>query len=226
MHLETVDVWWIPLDRDGDETALRGLLDDRERARADRFHRDRDRRRFTVARGTLRTILGETLGIDPASLTFQYGSQGKPAIAGGPVHFNLAHSNERAVLAISRNGPIGIDLEYRNGLRDFDGIVGRFFTDGERQVYGALPEELRQDAFFRGWTGKEAYLKATGLGLVGPLESVEVEIDPRRPAALRLLGDFDPVPWVLREIDPRFDPSYRGAIVTDGAATVVIRARD
>ncbi|MFO0958343.1 MAG: 4'-phosphopantetheinyl transferase superfamily protein [Isosphaeraceae bacterium] len=224
MISKTVDIWWIPLDREGEDARLRPLLDAREKARADRFHRDRDRRRYTVARGMLRTILGETLGIRPTDVAFRYGPQGKPSIEGNPFHFNLAHSNERAVLAIAKHGPIGIDLEYWHGLRDFDGIVGRFFTEGERQVYGTLPESLRQEAFFRGWTGKEAYLKATGLGLAGPLESVEVEIDPRRPACLRLLGDFDPVSWSLQEIDPGYDADYRGAIVAEGAIRIVIQS--
>lgn len=224
MSFESVHVWWVPLDRDGEADRLRPLLDDRERARADRFHRDRDRRRYTVARGMLRTLLGEVLGKGPSALGFRYGPQGKPSVPGDPVHFNLAHSHERAVLAVSSTGPIGIDLEHWHGLRDFDGIVGRFFTEGERQVYGGLPESLRQEAFFRGWTGKEAYLKATGLGLAGPLESVEVEIDPRRPAALRLLGDFDPVPWTLTELDPGHNADYRGAVVTEGAVRIEMRS--
>lgn len=208
-----IHIWTIGLDRAGDESSWPSLSAD-ERERAGRFRRPEDRRRYAVARGGLRAILGRYLGRQPGSLAFSYGPQGKPALPDAPLHFNLAHSHELAVLAIASEGPVGVDVEYIHRSRDAAAIVDRFFTERERAVFAALPGELRIEAFFRGWTGKEAYLKAIGKGLAGPLEGVGVEIDPREPACLREIPGDDPALWTLRDFRPGDD--YRGAVLVAG----------
>jgi 4'-phosphopantetheinyl transferase len=211
-----VHVWTIALDRPT-EGHWDHLSDD-ERKRADRFRFERDRRRYIVARASMRRILAEYLDASPAALVFRYGPHGKPELREGTLAFNLAHSHERAVLAVAADGPVGVDLEWRQNLRDADGIVGRFFTAPEAVLYRELPVELRPHAFYRGWTVKEAYLKAIGKGLAGPLEGIVVDLDPRRPARLEALSDDEPSRWTLQEFD--LGPDYLGAVMVAGPAVV------
>lgn len=208
-----VHAWLIPLDSVPNDR-LRLLLSADERARADRFRRDRDRDRYIVGRGMLRTLLGRYLRADSSSLRFHYSPHGKPELPDAPLHFNLAHSHDLAVLAIAEHGPVGVDIEWLRGIRERDGIVGRFFSEPEQRVYEALPEALRLHAFFRGWTGKEAYLKAIGKGLAGPLEGVVIAIDPREPARLCGLAGDDVSRWTLRGFEPV--PDYLGAVIVAG----------
>lgn len=209
----SLDLWTIRLDADPIGKVADCLAVDEE-ARADRFRRPEDRRRYKAARGGMRAILGRYLGADPAGLAFRYGPHGKPELPGAPIHFNLAHSHELAVLAVADEGPVGVDVEYLDRPRDAPAIVNRFFTERERAVFAALPEALRIEAFYRGWTGKEAYLKAIGKGLAGPLEGVGVAIDPREPCRLVELPDDDPGRWTLRDFKPA--EGYRAAVLIAG----------
>ncbi len=216
---ESVHLWMILLDR-GDLADHLDVLSHDEAARANRFRQERDRRRFIVARGAMRAILGRYLGTAPEALAFRYGTQGKPELRSctSALHFNLAHSHERAVLAVAVCGAVGVDLEWRHGLRDADGIVGRYFTEPENAVYRALPDELRPSAFYRGWTVKEAYLKAIGKGLAGPLEGIVVGLDPRQPARLEALDGDEPERWTLHEFIT--GPDYHGAVIVAGPVSI------
>jgi 4'-phosphopantetheinyl transferase len=178
--------------------AWRELLSDDERLRADRFVRRRDRARWIVAHGVLRHALGRYCGVDPRAIAFVHGVAGKPSLAQAGAHavtttFNLAHSHDRALLAVSRDREIGVDLEQVRD--DFDPlpIAREFFFGTELAAIQAAAPELRREAFFRHWTAKEAVLKAHGAGLSLALDSFCVTFEaggsiarvrPRGPAAL------------------------------------------
>jgi len=156
--------------------AWRQFLSDDEKLRADRFVRRRDRARWIVAHGVLRQLLGRYCGVDPRAIAFVHGAAGKPSLAqasahGAPTTFNLAHSHDRALLAVSRDREIGIDLEQIRD--DFDPlpIAREFFFGTELAAIEAAAPDLRRDAFFRHWTAKEAILKAHGAGLSLALDS-------------------------------------------------------
>ena len=173
----------IRLDAYGDGSALVGLLDSGERSRADRFVRARDRRRYLVSHAVMRTVLGRCLGRPAAALRFDATPKGKPFIAGETLEFNLSHSGERALLAMTCGGAIGVDVEAVEATAA-KAISGRFLSAAEHEALTALDDRLRVAAFFRCWARKESFIKAIGDGLGFPLREFDVAIDERAGNAL------------------------------------------
>jgi 4'-phosphopantetheinyl transferase len=161
-----------------------------ERERAARFHFDKHRHRFITGRGLLRMILGGYLQNEPASIEFVYGPQGKPALGGAlaksGLNFNLSHSESLGVIALTRAGSLGVDVERVRSLEDVEELVRRFFSARESAAFRELADGNRAEAFFNLWTRKEAWLKATGEGIAHSLNLVEVSFLRGEPA--RLLG--------------------------------------
>jgi 4'-phosphopantetheinyl transferase len=191
-----------------------------EQERAARFHFEQDRKHFIVARGVLRAILGRYLNRSPECLSFCYSSYGKPALAGeselNTIRFNLSHSYGVALCAVTRGRDVGIDLErIRCGLAGAQ-IAGRFFSPKEIAMLQAFPAEMQNQAFFRCWTSKEAYIKALGKGLSLPLDQFDVSLDPREPGIV-VDTSRDPSEasrWSLQELTPA--PGYAAAIAVEG----------
>lgn len=172
-----VHLYGVRLDQPPEvEAQLAALLSPDERARAARFHFPRDRRRFTIARATLRTILARRLEVAPRSLVFAYLEHGKPYLAApqpaAPLDFNLAHAGERMLLVLSTHGSIGVDLEQQRDQVDTKGIAARYFRPEEIAWMNAEPDRVA--AFFRLWARKEAVLKAEGSGVAGGLHRYAV----------------------------------------------------
>jgi 4'-phosphopantetheinyl transferase len=119
------------------------------------------------------------------------GEYGKPMASG--IHFNMSHTEGVMVLAVGR-GVVGIDVEVPATGRDIHGLVNRWFTEAERRQFAALPAAIQPEAFLRGWTCKEAVLKALGTG-VRDLQNVSVDLDPRQPP--RVLECPGSVRWEL-----------------------------
>ncbi|MFI9586659.1 4'-phosphopantetheinyl transferase family protein [Streptomyces sp. NPDC052236] len=189
-----IHVWSVPLSVHAEDMpALRGVLSVRERARADRFQLPADRRRFTVSRYALRSVLGDCSGLAPRSLEFRYGRQGKPYLdSPGAPHFSLSHSGELSLIAVCRDEPVGVDVEYALRVPDvMYELVDAFFSPTDRRQLLALPAESQRDAFFRCWTRKEALVKALGVGLL----SKDGRADGR---------------WSLHQIEPA--AGYVGAV--------------
>ena len=175
-----VQLWTAHLEAlsPADLEELTALLDAAERARAARFHFERDRRHYVAARGLLRRLLGAALDQPASALVFEYGAHGKPALAPAfmrdrTLSFNLSHSAGWAMFALAWDREVGIDLESLARLkRDGDGLAGlaaRVLSARELPIWQALPNVAREPAFLRAWTRKEAYAKATGHGLLDEL---------------------------------------------------------
>lgn len=217
----TIHIWQVSLEQPAPLTQqLEQLLSADEQARAARFHFERDRRRFIVGRGTLRTLLGRYVQVEPTRLEFCYGAQGKPYLAqestGGALRFNLAHSHELAVYAFTREGEVGIDIEYLHPLADLDQIAARFFSKAESTSLLGLPQDQRLIAFFNCWTRKEAYLKALGEGLSHPLDQFQVSFIPGEPAQLLKVekSPEEVARWSLTAFVPA--PGYVAALMAEG----------
>jgi 4'-phosphopantetheinyl transferase len=197
------------------------LLDDAERARADRFRFEKDRRQYTLTRGMLRTLLGRYLQQDPTRLKISYSPRGKPFVKESEnpsgVRFSVSHAGDLALLAFSREREIGVDIESRQRLADWQSIAELIFSEREKQELNSLTETLRIVAFYNGWTRKEAYLKATGEGLVDALSGIEVAISPLAPAGLHAIhGDRELASkWSLCALEPA--EAYAAALVVEGA---------
>jgi 4'-phosphopantetheinyl transferase len=169
------DLWLVALDAPACAGhGLQSLLSSDERERAQRFVFERDRQRFIAARGMLRTLLGRYVRIAPDAIRFDYGARGKPQLrdgSGGPsVQFNLSHSGGWALLGVTRDAPIGVDIEVHRDVPEAASIARSNFALEETRHLLSLPPSQRVQAFFECWTRKEAYIKALGDGLSMPLD--------------------------------------------------------
>jgi 4'-phosphopantetheinyl transferase len=147
-----------------------------ERLRAGRFVRSSDADRFTAGRSATRRVLGCYTGIDPLALRFTLSSTGKPSLTGDAaaagLTFNLSHSGALALLAVGRGQELGVDIELlRHDLPVAD-LARRVLDPLDAGGVLALREPARTVEFLRHWTRKEAYLKATGIGLGASLDCV------------------------------------------------------
>lgn len=171
-------VWWASLRQSAERLAdLAQTLSAEERERAARFRFPEHRDRFVAGRGLLRALLGAYLNRSAATLRFEQGPHGKPALAGADaesgLHFNLSHSGDGALYAVALR-EVGVDLESHDRTTDYLAILDRVCTRRERVSFQALPPHVQREAFFACWTRKEAVAKASGDGLAGGLRHLEV----------------------------------------------------
>ena len=205
-----VHIWRINLDVSAAETEnLLATLSSDELARANRFHFQQHRQGFIAGRGIMRHILANYLGIEPQQVLFDYQQRGKPVLAhtlaNSGLCFNLSHSHGLALCAVNYHHQIGVDLEYIRSNSDVQALAKRFFLPTEYAVMRSLPPQQQQQIFFRYWTCKEAYLKATGEGLAD-LQQVEILLSPHQTAQLQTREN-----WSLFELTPAQD--YAAAVV-------------
>ena len=187
---------------------LEALLNPEERTRRDRFRLAADRHRALLGRGVLRLALGSWLGGDPASLAFQLGPHGKPALARqgqAPLHFNLAHSGDLILLAFHATRPVGVDVEQHRPDLAWEPLARRVLSPAECRLLERLLPERRPEAFLAAWCRLEARLKARGEGLAG-LERLQAEA----------LAGQDPAGEQTWEV--ALPPGYRAAVALAAAA--------
>ncbi|HXS69450.1 MAG TPA: 4'-phosphopantetheinyl transferase superfamily protein [Candidatus Polarisedimenticolia bacterium] len=209
-----------PTASDLEKFAMVLSLDETERAHKFRFEKHRNR--FIAGRGALRHVLAPYLRTTPKDIRFSYSDNGKPALAGelagAGIHFNLAHSEELALAAVTRIGIVGVDVERVRPVENVDHLVARFFSARENEAFQKVPSDEKPAAFFNLWTRKEALLKATGEGITRSLSLVEVSFLPGEPARLLAIsGDAaKAAEWSLRDFLP----------ATGFVGAVAIRARN
>jgi len=210
---DEVHVWFFPLQLPSQkaERWVKLLAPD-ESERANRFAFPHLRERYIAAHGMTRLLLGDYLRSDPASLRFEISARGKPSLAGDPIHFNLSHTQDAGLLAVTRLGEIGVDIERLDRKIDRHGIAERFFSKAEAAELGSLPGEQQPEGFFNFWTRKEAWLKATGVGISEGLNKVEFNCRPgERARLLRIDGNSDAAAeWLIESFRPPGD--HLGAI--------------
>ena len=190
------------------------LLSPDERRRANSFRFVRDRNAFVLARAALRRALGELLDKAPEDLVFAYGEAGKPFLPQHPdLKFNLSHSGARALIAVSREGDVGVDIEeVRPDRCDVD-VATDILSDSDLAGFLDCRGEGRVDAFFRMWTAKESYVKAQGVGLGIDLRAFDVGIDG---AHLTAANDTGTEQWRLAPLD--VGPGYAATLCLQVAA--------
>ncbi len=216
LDAEQIDVWAVDLHAAPALLAhLETWLAADELARAQRFVFDRDRRRFVVARALLRLLLGRYLRQTPQELSFIYGEAGKPSLdpRGQPaLEFNLSHSADRALLAVSGSVPIGVDIESSTRAIDVLAIANRYFYGREFDAIAAAPAPLQRDAFLRHWVAKEAVLKGEGIGIGFALErfSICFEGQGERARSITHVGDVPAKSWCVRMLS--LEPGWHGAV--------------
>lgn len=234
-----VQVWQIPLDvSDNTVSSYFSCLSNDEQAKANRFRFDKDRRRYIVARGSLRHLLSHQLGPSPADIEFCYGDYGKPSIQaprqhsilaksvlakesiGEDVpytfHFNLSHSGEMALCALGNQQKVGVDIEYMKPIKRLESMMERCFSASEQQQIRSADRPFQ--SFLQHWTCKEAYLKAIGLGLTESMQTIEVQLTPPQ---LVKVPYACPEGWHLTVLP--LSSYYVGALVTADTARVNLR---
>lgn len=154
------------------------LMSDEERARQQRYKLAKDKHNALITRALARTTLSCYLGIEPKRLIFSKSAKGKPEIIKPPIplRFNLSHSSNMIVCAVSLKHDIGVDVEDISRNSKIDSIANRFFSEEEIKVLDNLSESDKRNRFFDYWTLKESYLKACGYGLSIPLDCFSFNI--------------------------------------------------
>jgi 4'-phosphopantetheinyl transferase len=203
-----VHLWLFPLDTDAATVAaLASHLAPDEQLRAARYRHASDVRRYRVARGALRVLAARYLQREPGTLRFEYGPHGKPALARlsarVDLQFNLSHSGDVALVAFCLGHPIGVDLERADRTVDALALASRYGSVRERAMLAALDPDMRSRRFIELWTCKEAWLKATGLGITAGLADVDIELSSGRLLIARLPdGQGDVHEWSLALFEP------------------------
>lgn len=212
-----VEVWTIHLGVPASSVSdAKQFLSPDELARTDAFRNEQAQRNYIIAHAALRQILASRLQLKPAELAFLNGPQGKPALAGtvaGRLEFNLTHSSNLALVAVTPGAEVGIDVETMRPMPDALRLAERFCSATESEALSALPVDEQAATFLNLWTRKEAFVKATGLGIVNTLARFEVTMgaeakvksidgDPRL-AAQWTLHSFQPAPGYIAAVAVR-----------------------
>ncbi|MGB8167993.1 MAG: 4'-phosphopantetheinyl transferase superfamily protein [Chthoniobacteraceae bacterium] len=133
--------------------------------RAERFYFERDRERFIASRGIQRQVLAQYLGVEASEMTFAAGAYGKPHLPDTTLRFNLSHSGDLMLLAVTHGRELGVDLEYMKANVPFETLADHYFDPEDAWDLRLLPAAQRPWKFYDIWTSTEAQLKASGLGL-------------------------------------------------------------
>lgn len=219
LNNQTVHLWQVNLDLvEESVNQLRGLLSNDETTKAERFHFDHHRRRYIVARGMLRKILGLYLEVKPNQIEFKYTDKGKPFLPSknniNNLQFNLSHSEEKAIYGVSLNRWIGVDIEKMRPMKDILAITNRFFCPQEAALIQALPDEEKEQVFFQFWTAKEAYLKGIGTGIGGGLDQIALGWCKDQLKPLSLQDDWSLLSFMIEK-------DYIGSVAVEGKEWIV-----
>jgi 4'-phosphopantetheinyl transferase len=182
-----VEVYALDVRRAQSRWITTSLLSSTERERAGRIVVEQAKARFTAARSMLRQLLGKRLGLAPLEVQLAYGRYGKPSLEyDATLAFNVSHSGDLILIALRAAGEVGVDVQWVDRRRDWRRIATAACSPEER--CRLLEESLGRgpSAFYERWVGKEAWLKALGLGLAGKLEDVVLTREPHGPGRLRL----------------------------------------
>jgi len=210
---------------DKERERLHRFLSPDELVRADRLRNQQTRNRFIAGRGILRKTLAGYLGLEPRALRLTAGEHGKPKLSAeqgdNGLCFNLSHADNQALLAVSGNCELGIDLELSHDDLPFQGMAAQFFSVREQAELFSLPAELQLDAFYRCWTRKEAYLKGCGSGFYNPANSFDVSLLPSQSPALleHRTSPDEPARWQLTDLTVPDD--FHAALAVRGEAQLI-----
>jgi 4'-phosphopantetheinyl transferase len=176
------EVYIFLLDLSQQPKSICTVLNAEEQKRGLKFYHDRDYLRFLNRRLHTRVILGSMLEIAPNKLEFDSSSSGRPFVKRRELKldFNVAHSEDIGILAVSTGGEIGVDLELLMPIPQALEIAKIHFSLSELIAIDSLPITAQSTEFLRLWTCKEAYLKAIGVGLSMSMSQCEVSVSPTK----------------------------------------------
>lgn len=207
-----VHIWSASLLRDKNNIDYyHSILSKDERKRIGGFRFARDQRRFTTARGILRCLLSNYLGQSPENIEIIYGLWGKPCLLDEKsLYFNLSHSGDYALYAVTRSCEVGVDLEYIDQNLELEDLAVHIFSATELIEWKNLEPEPRINSFFKRWVSKEAFLKASGKGWLE--DKYQLTFNFKNELRKKNLHDDVSNPYCFECI-----PGYASALFCDGA---------
>lgn len=219
LHPEALHLWRLSLQSHTEVAAhLWEVLSEDEQQRAQRFVRSQDQHKFVCVRGTLRCLLGQYLHTSGRGLRFDYGDYGKPQLVSSgrslELQFNVSHSHDLALIAITQGAAVGVDIEHVNLQTSYLNISQRFFSSAEHDVLLQQPLEQQCYTFFQLWTRKEACVKAMGGSIAHGLDQINVAIGLDQPMAeiYMMTTPQQPCPLFLQNLS--LGHHYAGAVAT------------
>jgi 4'-phosphopantetheinyl transferase len=148
-----------------------------ERERGESFLRLEVGERWTASRRALRQVLSGYLDEPPAEIAIELGEHGKPRLEGeSDLEFNLSHSGDIALVAVSQRRPVGVDVERIEPTRDLLALAERALGPEDVAKVRSAASNKRPAVFYESWVRHEARLKCLGAGLTGPVSSVAMEV--------------------------------------------------
>lgn len=178
-----------------------------------------------MAHAGLRRILAFYIPEKPEAVTYEINAFGKPALAEntttGNIQFNLSHSGERALVAVVRDRPIGVDVEGIKPLTDHLKIAERYFSPDEMGALKIMDPSKSHEAFIQLWAGKEAYIKARGEGFSTPLDQFSLAALIASPQGSPCIVT-DPINGSTWWVSPlALETGYTGAVCSAGDAATI-----
>ncbi len=173
-------LWLVDLAQPPDRAAL-AQLTEREWVRAARFHNPADRHCYVTAHAAVRGLIAIHCGLALACQQFDWTIFGKWRLAGAVGwDFSLSYAGDTALVGIAKGCAVGVDLERRRSIPDARALARLHFTQRECAALAGLSAGDRDAVFLRGWTRKEACVKALGtglsIGLAAPLTELETGV--------------------------------------------------
>ncbi len=187
-----IALWLLDLSNTASyEQELVQCLNTDERLRANQFYSGDDRDDFQRCRGLVKHILGRYLALPANEVRLCYTGHGKPFQEhSSTLQFNLSHTHGTALLAITTDSAIGVDIEQIRDFPELEAVAWEFLSDEEFDTLLMLPTYQRLEAFYNAWTGKEAYAKAIGYGLRYPIRHVHIPITSTSTPLISSVADY------------------------------------
>ena len=196
------------------------ILDAGELERTARFVKAEHGRRYATAQALLRRLLSAYTSRSITDIAYRRGPNGKPYLLDSDLEFNITHSGDLLLAAVTRGREVGIDIEHVRPERPVMSLAKRYYTPAELQWLGTLPKDEQAIGFFRLWTLKESFLKARGTGLPGGLNTFEYAVSDDHP---RLVWTDPPhgKPEDWSSWEMRAHEEYAAAMVVAGSIDTI-----
>lgn len=196
---------------------LEQMLCPDERLRAARWCSEAKRRRFVVSHAALRIVLGHHLQKEANEVEISLSQAGKPYLADSSgVSFNMSHSHELAVIAVTRDRNVGIDIEYVTPKPRVLQALRPYLSGDEDGLLSMTPPGERNRRMLRYWVAREAVFKAFGRGGAGLPDSCSVPLEDESACAWQELLSAEGANWLVRPI--HVEDAYVGALAIEGSA--------
>ncbi len=196
-----VDVWQANiLSQEAAKQNYYELLNADEKQKVDTFLRAELQQKYINTRGILRKVLGTYLNMKPQDINIKTAEYGKPFVDDSEIFFNLSHTGNKLVIAVSNVSEIGIDLEQLRGRKNLKGLVKKCLSTVEKKSWESLSEQQQIFMFYYLWVRKEALVKAIGRGIAMGLD--QCIVDPvQQTKFLSIPGGGDSInDWKIVEV--------------------------